>query len=136
NDVAFLLADSQAKMAIFVETFGQFNYLEMFRALSEETPGLETLVVVRPGDDLKAIEESEIDFADVMARSMEDAAALEQEAGPEVHPDRLFEICYTSGTTSNPKGCVHTFNSVRATAFQMLEAFEYNDQDIQFGPSP
>jgi len=63
-------------------------------------------------------------------------AALEVEAGPDSSPDDGFLVVYTSGTTSRPKGCFHTFNTYRATANAIIKGLGYTERDVQFGPSP
>jgi cyclohexanecarboxylate-CoA ligase len=65
-----------------------------------------------------------------------DLAALEEEAGPDSSPDDGFVIVYTSGTTSRPKGCFHTFNTYRASASAISKGLGYTERDVQFGPSP
>ena len=61
---------------------------------------------------------------------------LEAEAGPDSSPDDGFLVVYTSGTTSRPKGCFHSFNTVRASASAIAKSLAYTEQDVQFGPSP
>ena len=65
-----------------------------------------------------------------------DLEALEEEAGPDTSPDEGFLIVYTSGTTSRPKGCFHTFNTYRASSLAIIKSLNYTDADVQFGPSP
>jgi cyclohexanecarboxylate-CoA ligase len=45
-------------------------------------------------------------------------------------------IVYSSGTTSRPKGCIHTFNTMACGSRLLAEAFGYTADDVQFGPSP
>ncbi|MET0197087.1 MAG: AMP-binding protein, partial [Rhodococcus fascians] len=47
-----------------------------------------------------------------------------------------FVIVYTSGTTSRPKGCLHTFNTYASGARSLTLAFGHTEEDVQFGPSP
>ena len=62
---------------------------------------------------------------------------LETEAGPGLaRRTTAFLIVYTSGTTSRPKGCFHTFNTVRASATAIMKSLDYTEHDVQFGPSP
>jgi hypothetical protein len=65
-----------------------------------------------------------------------DAEALAEELGPDTDPDDGFLIIYTSGTTARPKGCFHTVNTLRATAYAMAASLAYDEHDVQFGPSP
>lgn len=53
-----------------------------------------------------------------------DRESLELEAGPDSSPDDPFEIVYTSGTTSRPKGCFHTLNTVRSSAVQIARSLD------------
>jgi cyclohexanecarboxylate-CoA ligase len=64
----------------------------------------------------------------------EDTAVAELDAP--AGPDEPFVIVYTSGTTSRPKGCVHTFNTYCSGARALIEPFGYTEADVQFGPSP
>jgi cyclohexanecarboxylate-CoA ligase len=73
-------------------------------------------------------------FEDLVASG--ELADLEAEAGDISSPDDGFLIVYTSGTTSRPKGCFHTFNTVHASAWSMARDLGYTDDDVQFGPSP
>jgi acyl-coenzyme A synthetase/AMP-(fatty) acid ligase len=68
------------------------------------------------------------------AETDDDAAGAELPGRP--GPDDPFVTVYTSGTTSRPKGCVHTFNTYCAGARALVGPFGYTDTDVQFGPSP
>jgi cyclohexanecarboxylate-CoA ligase len=100
----------------------------MFERLRERCPALRALYVAR-GDG-------------AAGEPLEDLAAdgpiadLEAEAGPDSSPDDGLMIVYTSGTTSRPKGCFHTFNTVRASAATIARNLDYGEGDVQFGPSP
>src|SRR5699024_9936963 len=58
------------------------------------------------------------------------------EIGPGVGPDDPFVIVFSSGTTSYPKGCLHTFNTIACGSRLLGQGWKYTDQDVQFGPSP
>ena len=64
----------------------------------------------------------------------DDSARQELDAPPSA--DDPFVIVYTSGTTSRPKGCVHTFNTYCAGSRALVGPFGYTEADVQFGPSP
>jgi cyclohexanecarboxylate-CoA ligase len=60
----------------------------------------------------------------------------EDEIGPGVGPDEAFVVVFTSGTTSRPKGCLHTYNTVACGARLLGRGWAYTAEDVQFGPSP
>src|SRR5690625_3027584 len=138
HDVSYVLENSGASVALFAEDFNGFNYLEMFERLARKAPDLKHLVALRSELSPRAAEGSEsVSLTAYEALLAEGALAdLEAESGPDSSPDDLFEIVYTSGTTSRPKGCLHTLNTVRSSAVQIARELEYNENDVQFGPSP
>ncbi|CAN5252987.1 medium-chain fatty-acid--CoA ligase [soil metagenome] len=132
NDVGFVLENSGAVVAITAHEFRGFDHLQMFQELRSQAPDLRHLVAVRPGADLDR--SIATPFGELLVDG--DLDSLEAEAGPDSSPDDGFEIVYTSGTTSRPKGCYHTLNTGRASAVQMAKEFKYTEKDVQFGPSP
>ncbi|GLY40407.1 short chain acyl-CoA synthetase [Amycolatopsis sp. NBRC 101858] len=121
DEVGFIAQNAGARLVITAETFKAFDYAGMYRSL-----GLEQVVVVRgsAGTPFESL------FADV---DPDEAAA---ELGPAADPDDPFVIVYSSGTTSRPKGCVHTFNTMACGSRLLATAFGYTADDVQFGPSP
>jgi len=132
DEVAYVLGHSGAVAAVTCHEFRGFGHLEMFQKLQHEAPGLRTVCVARSPAGLDASEALSLDS--LVADG--DLAALEEEAGPDSSPDDGFLVVYTSGTTSRPKGCFHTFNTYRATANAIIKGLGYTERDVQFGPSP
>lgn len=59
----------------------------------------------------------------------------EREALPEEDaedPDRVAVVLFTSGTTGEPKGALHTFNTLYAGASPVVSAEELGRQDRFF----
>ncbi|WP_134668295.1 MULTISPECIES: AMP-binding protein [unclassified Amycolatopsis] len=123
TEVGYVLGHSGAKVAITCEEFKGFGHLEMFSALRKENPAFESLVVARGQHG--------------SAASLDDLmAGPEPDLAPPPSADDGFLIVYTSGTTSRPKGCFHTFNTLRASAEAIAKSVQYTEDDVQFGPSP
>jgi cyclohexanecarboxylate-CoA ligase len=130
DEVRYVLETAGVRLAICPGTFKKFDYLQMYRGLRDELPGVEEVVVLRgtdvPGDVVR-FESLAVDI---------DPAQADAELGPDAGPDEPFVIVFTSGTTSRPKGCVHTFNTYACAARLLGKAFAYTADDVQFGPSP
>lgn len=131
HDLEHVLANSGASVAFFAREFNGFSYLDMFTALQVDAPNLRQLVALR--SEGSPIGDA-VTYESLLAEG--DLEALEAEAGADSSPDDPFEIVYTSGTTSRPKGCFHTLNTVRSSAVQIARAVDYSPEDVQFGPSP
>ena len=137
HDVSYVVENSGASVAFFAEEFGGFNYLEMFQGIAESAPNLKHLVALRSHITPRKGDPDVGSLTTYEALLVEgDPSSLEVEAGPDSSPDDLFQVVYTSGTTSRPKGCLHTLNTVRSSAVQIARELEYTADDIQFGPSP
>ena len=136
EDVGYVLSNARVRAAFAPARFAEFDYLNMYLGLRQDHPDL-TIVVARPDEaaeevigahsDVFSLQKLEADTDDTSARKELDAAA---------GPDEPFVIVYTSGTTSRPKGCVHTFNTYCSGSRQLIGPFGYSETDVQFGPSP
>ena len=133
DEVAYVLRHSGAVAAVTCHEFRGFGHLEMFGKLRSEAPDLRTVYVART-PRRRSTRPRPLHWTAWWSSG--DLAALEEEAGPDASPDDGFLIVYTSGTTSRPKGCFHTFNTYRASASAIIKGLGYTEQDVQFGPSP
>src|SRR5882757_3213829 len=135
DEVGYVLANSDARAVITPASFKKFDYLGMYQSLRQQRPELE-IVVARPDprtDELTTDTASGICSLESV-RSGDASAATT--LPPQPSPDDPFVVVYTSGTTSRPKGCVHTFNTYCSGARSLTRAFDYHESDVQFGPSP
>ncbi|QBX55917.1 cyclohexanecarboxylate-CoA ligase [Nocardioides seonyuensis] len=131
-EVSYVISHSGAVMAVTCGEFRGFDYVAMFDRLRPECPELGQVFVARADAGLAPALGKPLDGLRVEG----DLTDLEAEIGPDSSPDDAFLIVYTSGTTSRPKGCFHTFNTVRASAEAIAHSLDYGPSDVQFGPSP
>lgn len=132
EEVGYILKNAGVKFAFTSENFKSFEYLKMYEGLRSELVDLQGIVTVR-GSSARGS-----DFTRSYDSVVESGSSPDRltEIGPGVTPDDHFVIVYSSGTTSRPKGCLHTFNTMACGARLLSKGFGYSSDDVQFGPSP
>jgi cyclohexanecarboxylate-CoA ligase len=133
DEVRYIVGHSGANVLIGPETFNRFSYAEMYREVRAAVPTLRTVALVRSADPTALVDE--VPFERLEAGST-DTAALDESLGDTARPDDGCLIVYTSGTTSRPKGCYHTFNTLHASAVGMIRRLGVDEHDVFFNPSP
>jgi long-chain acyl-CoA synthetase len=113
SDLTFRLSHSGCRAAVVTQ-----SQVEKIRKIKKNLPELEITIVL---DELKAYEPDEIPLAEVLARGAEfqahDEGALD-ERWRSVYEDDPANICYTSGTTADPKGIILTHRNYTANIEQ------------------
>jgi acyl-coenzyme A synthetase/AMP-(fatty) acid ligase len=126
DDVRFIIETAGIKAAFTAGEFRRFDHARMFLDLAAAGTPLQTTIVVRSD----SVPDAALAFGDVLA------SPGVQPTRPGAGPDEPFVIVFSSGTTSRPKGCLHTFNTYCAGARLLGQVWDYTEEDIQFGPSP
>lgn len=123
NELNFMLNFGESKVFIVPKIFRNFDYEDMARGMLAELPHLRHLVVVDgAGDD---------SFDRALLR--DDTPPL---AGPGIAPDDVLLLMYTSGTTGEPKGVMHTSNTLFSNLHAYIKTMELSADDIILGASP
>jgi cyclohexanecarboxylate-CoA ligase len=128
DEVGYIVETAGVKAAFTAPEYRGFDHAELFRDLARTSSTLETVIVVRGS----AVPEGTSAYDELLVEVADPAA----EIGPGVGPDEPFVIVFSSGTTSRPKGCLHTFNTMACGARLLGKGWAYTDADVQFGPSP
>lgn len=119
NEVTVMSELARPRVVIAVDRFRGFALGEMHAQIREQAPWIEEVFIVSTGDHaLPADTRRWEDLLAAGASSALDGAAL---ALVRPSPNDVCEIIFTSGTTGQPKGVMHTQNTLNVTADLWLE---------------
>jgi acyl-coenzyme A synthetase/AMP-(fatty) acid ligase len=117
KEVGYILAKTNVKALVTADRFGHQDFLANLVLLREDLPGLEWVAVVGDRTDA-SLGPGDIAFADlVSSEPLVEIAAVD--------PGAPALVAYTSGTTSDPKGVVHSHRTITAE-IQQLAAMQAN----------
>jgi non-ribosomal peptide synthetase component E (peptide arylation enzyme) len=105
-EVEYILKFSKSKAYVCASEFKGFDYLAMIRELRPRLPDLSLVVCV---------DEVDADDAASYAKVVHDTPEIAEADRVTMSPDEVMRMCFTSGTTGNPKGVLHCFNTTLCT---------------------
>ncbi len=130
RELSFMLKHGEAKVMIVPKTFRNFDHEAMMRGLMPSLPSLRRLIVVDGGgaDDFDAL------LAVPEWEKEPDAQSILTSSRPE--PDDITQLIYTSGTTGEPKGVMHSANTLMANIIPYAQRLKLGADDIVLMASP
>ena len=119
EEVSFIARQSGAKMLIVPGVFRGFDYREMALDVSRRLSGIEHVVVARnrPGPRMRVLDDLFSAAGSTVARAARG-------------PNEVASLFYTSGTTSEPKGVMHTTSTLGAFARANSEVARGGPDDV------
>ena len=130
RELSFMLAHGEAKVLVVPRRYRGFDHEAMARALQPKLPLLQQIVVT-DGEGPDSFE------------ALLSGPAWEREADAEriLHahrpdPDDVTQLLYTSGTTGEPKGVMHSANTIIANILPYAERMRLGEKDVVFMASP
>lgn len=121
RELAFILDDVDSRMIFVPGEFRGYDYAGLLTRVIATVPDPPEVVVVRG-------------TGHTVYREL--FAASEPRPLPELDPDAVRMILYTSGTTGRPKGVLHNHNSLHALISQLREHWWIEPGDSFLVPSP
>ncbi|HYF58138.1 MAG TPA: cyclohexanecarboxylate-CoA ligase [Burkholderiaceae bacterium] len=130
RELRFMLGHGEAKVLVVPKRFRGFDFEAMARGLAPELPALRRIVLVDDDgpdgfDTLLAgpAREREPDAAEILSRDRPS-------------PDDVTQLIYTSGTTGEPKGVMHSANTLMANIVPYAERMRLGADDVVLMASP
>jgi cyclohexanecarboxylate-CoA ligase len=130
RELSFMLKHGEAKVLIVPQSFRGFDYESMAMGLKPSLPALAHTVVVN-GAGANSFE------ALLSGPAWEEAADAQAVLGAHrPGPDDVTQIIYTSGTTGEPKGVMHSANTVMANIVPYARRLQLDAEDVVLMASP
>lgn len=130
RELSFMLRHGEAKVLVVPRTFRNFDHEAMARGLKASLPSLQRIIVIDGGgeDDFDALLtvpewEKQPDARTILTRDRPG-------------PDDITQLIYTSGTTGEPKGAMHSANTLMANILPYAERLKLGKTDIVLMASP
>jgi len=130
RELGFMLKHGQAKLLITPRTFRGFDFEQMAQSLQRSIPEIAQLVIV-DGEGPNSFEallsgpawEQEPDAAEILSASRPG-------------PDDVTQVIFTSGTTGEPKGVMHTANTTMANIIPYAQRLHLDAEAVVLMASP
>lgn len=130
REVSFMLGFAESKIFIVPRQFRGFDYQAMATSIRSGLPKLERVLVIN-GEGEDSFERV---LVDTPWEAKQDAKRLFAERRQSA--DDVMELLYTSGTTGEPKGVMHTANTLTSNIHPYCERLNLGAEDIILMASP
>jgi cyclohexanecarboxylate-CoA ligase len=126
REMRYMLNFAEAKVLVVPKLFRGHDHAAMAYALQRELPALRHVIVVDgEGDD---------GFEQALLSGSERVEPTPQQ--PALAPDAMAVVMFTSGTTGEPKGVMHSTNTLLACNRALAGRFELVGDDVLLACSP
>jgi len=124
RELDYMLRHGEARVLIAPAHYRGFDHRALARQLGRELPGLAHVLITEDvGEDA---------FASALAATSGD----EFLSGARLAPNDVVQLLFTSGTTGEPKGALHTSNTLLSAVLPYAERMRIGADDVLYMPSP
>ncbi len=122
RELSFMLRQAGSRVFIAPSRFRGFDHEALARELARELP-MKLLFAGGQGED---------SFDAALSAS----AGTRFSKGSQLSPDHVTQLLYTSGTTGESKGALHTSNTLLCAVRAFVERMAVGEDEVIFMPSP
>jgi cyclohexanecarboxylate-CoA ligase len=130
RELRFMLAFGETRVLIGPSVFRDFDHGSMLLELKRELPALCHVLLVG-GRDEHSFDRVLLESAPMAADEVRTLFNARRPAA-----DHLTQLMFTSGTTGEPKGVMHTSNTLLGTALSFIATTGLTRDDVVLMPSP
>ncbi|MEJ5153484.1 cyclohexanecarboxylate-CoA ligase [Comamonas sp. MYb396] len=130
RELLFMLGHGEAKLVVVLKDFRHVDYEAMLKGIQPQLPQLQHVVAIggAGADSFEAL---------LTQPAWErDADAAQILGSHRALPDAITQLIYTSGTTGEPKGVMHSSNTLMANIHAYAERLALGRDDVVLMASP
>lgn len=130
RELLFMLGHGEAKLVVVLKDFRHVDYEAMLKGIQPQLPHLQHVVAIggAGADSFEAL---------LTQPAWErDADAAQILGSHRALPDAITQLIYTSGTTGEPKGVMHSSNTLMANIHAYAERLALGRDDVVLMASP
>ncbi len=132
RELEFMTRLTESPVYVGLAVHAGHSYDEMSAEVARVVPTLRHRILIGAASTAGAL-----DFhADLADRAWEQDVAPAELDGLEAEPDDLAQVMFTSGTTGEPKGVMHSHRTLYAINRRQIEALELTAQEVTAMGSP
>jgi cyclohexanecarboxylate-CoA ligase len=125
REVGFMVGLAGSRLVIVPSSFRAFSYPTMVARLRKDWPTVENVMVIdRQGD------EGDLSYEEFVATPWEERHPADALAARRPDPNDITLLIFTSGTTGEPKGAMHTHNTLVAALRPLPERLGLTDRTV------
>ncbi|WP_151981404.1 cyclohexanecarboxylate-CoA ligase [Acinetobacter guerrae] len=130
RELEFMLKHAESKIFVVPQKFRNFDHERLANQLQAKIPSLNHIVVVN-GESENSYQKLLIDHG-----LENNPQALDQLNNVQITADDVAQLIFTSGTTGEPKGVMHTANTLFANIIPYAQRLHLNEDDVILMASP
>jgi non-ribosomal peptide synthetase component E (peptide arylation enzyme) len=120
RELSYMLKFSGSSAYVFPEQWKDFDYAGMARGLQRENPSLKQLIVV--GGPVEGMHDFDSGIAAATPIALADKVHMD--------PNEVCRMCFTSGTTGDPKCALHNFNTTLYAVELLNHDMEVTENEV------